>query len=72
MLTISDGEITLTEFLDTDKNDEFSTYISWVRDIKNMEMIDRREYLLSMNEQNIYDYVRVLNDSECDSFFKYI
>ncbi len=65
---ISDGNITLKEFIDIDK--EFTTYISWLRNINNIKMIGRQEYLLSMNIREIYDYVNNLNNSNCDSFFK--
>lgn len=68
MLTISNGEIAFKEFSENDE--ELLTYISWCRDMNNIKMIGRLEYLLSMNPENIYKYVKTLNDSQNDSFFK--
>lgn len=68
MLTISNEEITFKEFLENDE--DFLTYISWCRDMNNIRMIGRQEYLLSMNSENIYNYVKALNNSQNDSFFK--
>lgn len=65
---ISNGIITLKEFEDNDK--DFNTYISWLRDIDNIKMLGRQEYLLSICTKKIYDYVNCLNNSDCDSFFK--
>lgn len=68
MFTIVKEDISFREWEENDN--EFMTYITWIRNIENIEMIGRQEYLLSMNIENIRRYIKSLNDSEYDSFFK--
>lgn len=62
------GEIVFKEFVDND--DDFITYLTWLRNIKIIEMIGRQEYLLTMDIDQIREYVKKLNLSDHDSFFK--
>ena len=62
------GEIVFKEFVDND--DDFITYLTWLRNIKTIEMIGRQEYLLTMDIDQIREYVKKLNLSDHDSFFK--
>lgn len=64
----NNGEIVFKEFVDDDE--DFATYLSWLRNIKLIEMIGRQEYLLAMDIDQIRLYVKNLNLSENDSFFK--
>lgn len=61
------GEIVFKEFVDND--DDFITYLTWLRNIKIIEMIGRQEYLLTMDIDQIREYVKKLNLSDHDSFF---
>lgn len=47
----------------------FNDYCKFVRDYNNIKMIGRQEYLLSMDNQSIADYLFQLNQSPNDSFF---
>ncbi len=64
----NDKEIVLKEFV-TDDSD-FEEYVGWLRDYDTVKYIGRREYLLAMQINSIYQYVQDLNESENDSFFK--
>lgn len=61
-------EIGFKEF--TDNDEDFATYLSWLRNIKIIQMIGRQEYLLAMDIGQIEAYVKQLNLSNNDSFFK--
>lgn len=61
-------EIVFKEFIDNDK--DFITYLTWLRNIRVIEMIGRQEYLLTMDMDQIKAYVKKLNVSSNDSFFK--
>lgn len=61
-------EIAFKEFVDNDE--DFAIYLSWLRNIKTIEMIGRLEYLLAMDIDQIRAYVKQLNLSSNDSFFK--
>lgn len=63
-----EGEIGFKEF--TDNDEDFCMYLSWLRNIKTIEMIGRYEYLLAMDIDQIRGYVKQLNLSNNDSFFK--
>lgn len=60
--------IAFKEFVDNDE--DFTIYLSWLRNIKIIEMIGRQEYLLAMDIDQIRAYVKQLNLSNNDSFFK--
>lgn len=63
-----EGEIGFKEFVENDE--DFAIYLSWLRNIKTIEMIGRPEYLLAMDIDQIRAYVKQLNLSNNDSFFK--
>lgn len=60
--------VAFKEFVDNDE--DFTMYLSWLRNIKIIEMIGRQEYLLAMDIDQIKAYVKQLNISNNDSFFK--
>ena len=62
------GGICLREF--TDKDVDFDVYYSWIRDYDTIRFIGRREYLLSIEEEEVREYIRALNRSPNDCFFK--
>lgn len=65
---LEEGDIGFKEFVDNDE--DFAIYLSWLRNIKTIEMIGRQEYLLAMDIDQIRAYVKKLNLSDNDSFFK--
>jgi len=67
MLELRNNDLILREFNISES--EFQIYISWVRDIKNVQTIGRLDYLLSMDYQDIREYVSGLKASKNDSFF---
>lgn len=67
MLEFCKGDLFLREFNINEL--EFQTYITWLRDIRNVQTIGRLDYLLSMDYQCIHDYVSTINLSKNDSFF---
>ena len=67
MLELCKDDLVLKEF---NLNElEFQTYISWLRDIRNIQTIGRLDYLLSMDYQEIHNYVSDIISSKNDSFF---
>ena len=69
-MTYSYGDIVFDEFQAVD--DDFMKYVSWLKNYENMKYIMRKEYWLSMRNEEIEAYVKRQNDSECDSFFKVV
>lgn len=67
-MNYSGGGICLREF--TDKDVDFDVYYSWIRDYDTIRFIGRREYLLSIEEEEVREYIRALNRSPNDCFFK--
>lgn len=63
-----DKDIILKEFLDDDP--DFEKYAGWLRDYDTVKYIGRREYLLTTDVQFIRDYIKSMNESPNDSFFK--
>lgn len=61
-------QIAFKEF--TDNDEDFMIYLSWLRIIENIKMIGRQEYLLTIDVEEIKKYVKRLNLSSNDSFFK--
>ena len=67
MLELHGGPITLREFLINDSC--FGTYYEWVRCYENMRLVGRREYFLSVDMEEVREYVRQLGKSRSDCFF---
>lgn len=65
---VGEEKIVFKEFVDNDE--DFPTYVSWLRNIETIEMIGRYEYLLTMDIDQIRAYIKQLNLSNNDSFFK--
>lgn len=67
MLEIYGKEITLREFLVNDTC--FEQYFEWIRSYENMRFVGRREYFLSVDADEVREYVYNLSRSASDGFF---
>jgi len=66
-LEVSGLNVILREFSRDNLQDP--SYLSWLRDMNNMELIDRIEYLKPINFEVVQSYVEGLWASETDAFF---
>lgn len=66
-MKIEYDDIIMQEF--SDESEEFPIYCSFLRDYENIKMIGRQDYLLTINKDEIRNYLRNLNRSSNDSFF---
>lgn len=66
-MRIESDKIVLQEF--SASNPVFKSYCGFLRDLENIKMIGRQEYLLTINEEDIRDYLISVNNSPNDSFF---
>jgi RimJ/RimL family protein N-acetyltransferase len=67
-MIVRSGDLLFDEFKENDK--DFDVYVGWLKDYENMKFVGRQEYFLSMDIDTIRLYVKNLNLSENDSFFK--
>ncbi len=70
MFEVLGKNIKLQEFVENDA--DFEIYYHWIRDYETIRFIGRREYLLSVDKDDIREYIRRLNKSPKDCFFKAI
>lgn len=66
-LEVQGVNIVLREFSEDNLEDDL--YLSWLRDMNNMELIDRLEYLKPLSFETVRAYVEGLWASEADAFF---
>lgn len=67
------GGVFLREFqpyTSQQQDEEFDKYVEWLRDLRTVKYIGRKEYFLSSDKNEIFEYVKQLAKSPNDSFFK--